>query len=253
MLAIGRQARPELYNLHAVKPPPLVAESLRFGVARTCGRFRRDNRSAGSTSTQFDRCQTETRASGISGRLFTVFICPSVNTKSKLLKRLSPLNVPLSISHQILPEYREFERTSTVVINAYLQPLMGRLSRRLQDESRNIVHFEIKQRTDQSQSPLRPYHAVFRRQHLGCVAAEEPVRTILSGPPVALSALCKWPALQVLRRSSRLTWVEHPPTLLLCESRALRITNEACCGPAGCSSSVGHSHRRRRWWIDCPR
>src|SRR5438034_1257549 len=33
VLAIGRQARPELYNLNAVKPPPLVAEALRFGVA----------------------------------------------------------------------------------------------------------------------------------------------------------------------------------------------------------------------------
>src|ERR1700737_1381280 len=32
VLAIGRQARPELYNLNALKPPPLVADELRFGV-----------------------------------------------------------------------------------------------------------------------------------------------------------------------------------------------------------------------------
>src|SRR4029077_14497448 len=37
---------------------------------------------------------------------------------------LKPLAVPLSISHHILPEFREYERASTVVINAYLQPVM---------------------------------------------------------------------------------------------------------------------------------
>ena len=33
MLAIGRQARPELYNLNAIKPPPLVADELRLGIS----------------------------------------------------------------------------------------------------------------------------------------------------------------------------------------------------------------------------
>ena len=39
---------------------------------------------------------------------------------------LKTLGLPLSISHLILPEFREYERTSTVVVNAYLQPVMQR-------------------------------------------------------------------------------------------------------------------------------
>ena len=37
---------------------------------------------------------------------------------------LRRLNIPISTSHRILPEFREFERASTVVVNAYLAPLM---------------------------------------------------------------------------------------------------------------------------------
>jgi hypothetical protein len=37
---------------------------------------------------------------------------------------VAALGKPLSVSHRILPEFREYERTSTVVVNAYLQPLM---------------------------------------------------------------------------------------------------------------------------------
>src|SRR2546422_619688 len=60
----------------------------------------------------------------------------TVGTNALLQRRgaraaLASLNIPLSISHQVLPEYREFERTSTVAINAYLQPLMGRYLNRL--------------------------------------------------------------------------------------------------------------------------
>ena len=36
------------------------------------------------------------------------------------------LGIPVSVSHRILPEYREFERTATTVVNAYVSPLMDR-------------------------------------------------------------------------------------------------------------------------------
>ena len=51
--------------------------------------------------------------------------------EERIAAALAELDVPLSISSRILPEYREYERTSTVVINAYLQPLMGRYLKRL--------------------------------------------------------------------------------------------------------------------------
>src|SRR5262249_30768339 len=84
-----------------------------------------------------------------------------------ILCALQPLGLPVSLSSRILPEYREYERTSTTVINAYLAPLMGRYLLRLQERL--------------ARSPLR-----VMQSNGGAVqsqtAAAAPVRTILSGP-----------------------------------------------------------------------
>ena len=53
-----------------------------------------------------------------------LFSFANTKTERAVAEALKTLAVPLSISHQILPEFREYERTSTVVINAYLQPVM---------------------------------------------------------------------------------------------------------------------------------
>ena len=82
-----------------------------------------------------------------------------------IARALAALRVPLSISHKILPEYREYERTSTVSINAYLQPLMGKYLRRLRERAPRL---RVMQSSGGSIS--------------AAVAADEPVRTILSGP-----------------------------------------------------------------------
>jgi N-methylhydantoinase A len=80
-----------------------------------------------------------------------------------IAQALETLDVPLSVSHEILPEYREFERTSTVAINAYLQPLMGAYLKRLK-----APRLRVMQSSGGSISAQ--------------AAAREPVRTILSGP-----------------------------------------------------------------------
>src|SRR6185436_11499727 len=56
-----------------------------------------------------------------------------------LARALEPLGIPVSMSHKILPEYREYERTSTVVINAYLVPLMSRYLSALADGLRFVA------------------------------------------------------------------------------------------------------------------
>ncbi len=75
--------------------------------------------------------------------------------EERIASALASLDVPLSISSRILPEYREYERTSTVVINAYLQPLMGRYLKRL---SATGAKHKV-----QAQSAR---DAILRRQHL---------------------------------------------------------------------------------------
>jgi N-methylhydantoinase A len=80
---------------------------------------------------------------------------------------LSGLGVPVSLSHEILAEFREFERASTTAVNAYVSPRMDRYIENIQ--------------TGLSGDPLR-----IMQSNGGAISAEtaraEPVRTILSGP-----------------------------------------------------------------------
>jgi N-methylhydantoinase A len=109
-------------------------------------------------------------------------------TVAEALNRAMP-ELPLSLSHVILPEFREYERASTVVVNAYLQPLMQRYFRNLEAELRRrtaapIVNGEHKQPPRQS---ARATASVFVMQSSGGItslesAGREPVRTVLSGP-----------------------------------------------------------------------
>ena len=60
--------------------------------------------------------------------------------EQRLAESLAQIGVPISTSHEILPEYREYERTSTVVVNAYLQPLMGRYLGNLGTNASGMQH-----------------------------------------------------------------------------------------------------------------
>src|SRR5688572_13168111 len=130
VLVIGRQARPELYNLNAVKPPPLVDDELRFGVAErvvASGEVLEPL----DTGELPDLVETLKQAQVESVAISLLFSFLHPQHEEQIAESLASLGVPLSISSRILPEYREYERTSTVVINAYLQPLMGRYLKRL--------------------------------------------------------------------------------------------------------------------------
>src|SRR5207302_4473779 len=117
------------------------------------------------------------------------------NPKNELAiaEALKSLGVPLSISHQILPEFREYERTSTVVINAYLQPVMQRY---LQNLEARVIHgaagaspagfveerrFSAAKNNPKISGALAPTPRIFVMQSTGGItslasAAREPVR-----------------------------------------------------------------------------
>src|SRR6185436_8059057 len=90
--------------------------------------------------------------------------------EERIAAALAELDVPLSISSRIHPEYREYERTSTVVINAYLQPLMGRYLGKLSKPKAQSTKLNLRVMQSSGGSISAD------------VAAVEPVRTILSGP-----------------------------------------------------------------------
>jgi N-methylhydantoinase A len=123
---------------------------------------------------------------------------------------LSVLNLPLSVSHKILPEYREFERTSTVTINAYLQPLMGTYLKRL---AANTPRLRVMQSSGGSIS--------------ASVAADEPVRTILSGPAGGVVGALKAARASGFEKIITFDMGGTSTDVALCERDGLRMTNEA--------------------------
>ena len=133
-IEIGRQARPRLYDLFFDRVAPLVARELRFGLSE---RVSADGDVLESTQpNEFERLRAAiTAANAESVAISLLFSFANPKHEQAAAQALQSLGLPLSISHELLPEFREYERTSTVVVNAYLQPVMQRylesLERRL--------------------------------------------------------------------------------------------------------------------------
>jgi N-methylhydantoinase A len=208
VLVIGRQARPELYNLNAVKPPPLVADDLRLGVSErviASGDVLQalDESELGPLIARLRKANVESVAVSL---LFS-FLHPQ--HEEQIAKAIEALGVPVSISSRILPEYREYERTSTVVINAYLQPLMGRYLKRLNSG----FGLRVMQSSGGSISAE--------------MAAFEPVRTILSGPSGGVVGALRAARAAGLPNIITFDMGGTSTDVALCDEGAIRTTNEA--------------------------
>jgi N-methylhydantoinase A len=169
-IEIGRQQRPKLYDFFFEKDPALAPAELRFGVDERISAEGTVLRaptpdSLGALAAQI----AAQRPQAIALSLLFSFANPA-NEKA-VAAALAALKLPVSISHQILPEFREYERASTVLVNAYLQPVMQSYLQKLQ------------QRAGADDKQAR----IFVMQSSGGItalatAAEQPVRTVLSGP-----------------------------------------------------------------------
>ncbi len=137
-IEIGRQARSKLYDFFFDRIEPLVPKDLRFGVDE---RTAADGKILTSPTTGDLSTLTKqlTAAKPQSIAISLLFSFANSTNEEAVAHALASIGVPLSISHQILPEFREYERTSTVVINAYLQPVMQSYLENLQARSRRDV------------------------------------------------------------------------------------------------------------------
>jgi N-methylhydantoinase A len=169
-IAIGRQARPRLYDWFQAAPVCLVPADLRFGVdERTSAEGERLRvPDCEELKLLVERIRTA-KVDSVAVSLLFSFANPE--NEREVAAALEELGLPLSISHRILPEFREFERASTVVANAYLAPKLGRylgnLATSIEAQSKN-ARLEVMQSSGGIISAR--------------VAAAEPVRTVLSGP-----------------------------------------------------------------------
>jgi N-methylhydantoinase A len=138
LLLIGRQDRPSLYDIDVVRTPPLVPRELCYGIG---GRIDANAREIEPLAqADLKQAAADMRAQGVEA-VAVVFLHAYANPAHEreakaVLERELP-GVVICISTDILREFREFERASTVVLNAFLTPIMtkylGSLSARLRD------------------------------------------------------------------------------------------------------------------------
>src|SRR2546426_890296 len=169
-IEIGRQARPRLYDFFFDRVEPLVPAERRFGVdERTASDGEILHAASRRELAPLLKRLREAHPEAIAISLLFSFANP--NNESAVAQACRSLGVPISLSHEILPEFREYERTSTVVVNAYLQPVVQKYLENLARRAHSS----------------RGKSNIFLMQSSGGItaltsAAREPVRTVLSGP-----------------------------------------------------------------------
>lgn len=139
VLEIGRANRPDLYNLRYRKPPPFVPRRLRFEVServdyhgRTVVPLARDEVVAVAREIE------EAGVQAVAVSYLHAWAAPAHEAATaELLRRLLP-GVSVVASHEVSQQWREYERTSTTVLSAYVQPVvtsyLSALSERLEED-----------------------------------------------------------------------------------------------------------------------
>ncbi|MGO4676734.1 hydantoinase/oxoprolinase family protein [Bosea sp. 2YAB26] len=178
LIEIGRQKRPDLYDLQVDKAAPLVTRDLRFGVAE---RLRHD----GSVETPLDeegvrQAARELKAAGVKavaiGFLYG-FVRPEHEETARRIVTEEFPEAFICASHEVAPEFREYERISTAVVNAYLGPVMQGYIQRLAERLKELGVTTTPHLT-QSNGGVIGFD----------MAARLPVRTLLSGPSTGVVA-----------------------------------------------------------------
>ena len=166
VLEIGRQNRPDLYNLFAARPEPLVPRALRLEVSE-----RVDHHGEVLTpllEEDLSEIVAALKSAGVESvavSLLFSFLYPG--HEETTAGQLEQAGFFVSTSSSILPTFREYERTSTTVANAYVSPVMARYLSKV-EQALEGDNLQIMQSNGGSISPAE--------------ARAQAVRCILSGP-----------------------------------------------------------------------
>ena len=172
LIEIGRQIRPFMYDLKRDQPEPLVSRQRRFELNERIG-------SDGEVVRTLDndeivRVIDAVQASGADA-VAVCFLFAFLNAEHEervaaALRARLPA-VAVSVSSEVHPEFREYERFSTTTLNAYLQPIVGRYLERLKTAVADLLP-RARLAINQSNGGLMSIDQ----------AERFPVRTALSGP-----------------------------------------------------------------------
>ncbi len=124
VLEIGRANRPDIYNMYYTKPPPFVPRYLRLEAEERVNY-------KGEVLTPLNDADVRSavekmQAEGVQALavcLLHAYANPSHELEcGEIINEMAP-DLPITLSHQITQEWREFERTSTAVLNSYVHPI----------------------------------------------------------------------------------------------------------------------------------
>jgi len=172
LLEIGRQTRPHMYSLQEDHPAPLVPRERRYEVIERVG-------PDGAVVTALDEDGLAEVAAAVAASgadscavccLFS-FVDPSHERKIAGALQAARPDMPVSLSSDVRPEFREYERFSTTVLNAYLQPVIGDYVDYLEAEMEGVA----------PGAPIRIYQSSGGLMSVGTTKTY-PIRTALSGP-----------------------------------------------------------------------
>ena len=172
VLQIGRQTRPDLYDFWEHRPSPLVRRRDRVGVAEKMS-------PNGDIVEPLDHDELETVVGQLEENdVDAIAVCllhSYANAEhEQAIEEYIHSELPdttVAVSSDIVPEYREYERMSTTIINAYVQPLMAEYLNRLEMK---LLDREI----DASLQIMQSNGGVMSSE----TASEKSVHTLLSGP-----------------------------------------------------------------------
>lgn len=183
LLELGRQRRPKLYDLAARKPAPLASRDLRIEVDE---RVRYDGTVERPLDVEEVRAAActlrEAGVEAVSVCFLYSYLRPDHEAQVRAILTEELPGVYLSISHEILPEFREYERLSTVIINSFIGPVMEGYLARLR-EGLHADGLAVDPKVTQSNGGIMSFRT----------AEKMPVRTVLSGPStgvVGAARLC---------------------------------------------------------------
>ncbi len=172
LLELGRQRRPDLYDLQTEKAPPLVRRALRLEVPE---RILADGAVRDPLDLEATREAVRTlKTAGVAAIavcfLYSYLRPEHEDAVATIVAEEFP-DAYLSLSHDVLAEFREYERLSTTVVNSTLGPVMSRYINRLRERMTD-VGIGVTPFITQSNGGIISLEA----------AATTPVRTVLSGP-----------------------------------------------------------------------
>jgi N-methylhydantoinase A len=126
VIEIGRQDRPSLYHPCRARPQPLVGRELRFEAEERIGPGEVIESLSDEEVERLVAAIRDSGAEAVAVCLLFAFREPDHERRIAAALREALPEVHVSASHEVLPAFREYERCSTTVIDAYLSPLLGR-------------------------------------------------------------------------------------------------------------------------------